>query len=81
MKLPVICVNRDLKSLIKVRAPNESKTITMSDDEVDQDLLEFMRVHMNGSNLPAVEATTGVLESAEYICDVRTLNLLLDPEC
>jgi len=60
---------------------DESKTITMSDDEVDQDLLEFMRAHMNGSNLPAVEATTGVLESAEYICDVRTLNLHLDPEC
>lgn len=80
MKFPVICVNRDLKSLIKVRA-DKSKTITMSDDEVDQDLLEFMRAHMNGSNLPAVEATTGVLESAEYICDVRTLNLLLDPEC
>jgi hypothetical protein len=43
----------------------------MSDDEVDQDLLAFMRAHMNGSNLRTAEATTGVLESAEYICDVR----------
>ena len=42
----------------------------MSDDEVDHDLLAFMREHMNGSNIPAAESTTGVLESAEYICDV-----------
>jgi len=42
----------------------------MSDDEVDQDLLSFMRAHMNGSLLAAPHATIGVLESAEYIYDV-----------
>jgi hypothetical protein len=41
-------------------------------DEVDHDLLEFMRAHMNGNGnyVNDVELTTGVLESAEHVCDV-----------
>jgi len=43
----------------------------MSDDEVDHDLLEFMRAHMNGNgHSNGVPESTGVLESAELIYDV-----------
>jgi hypothetical protein len=48
----------------------------MSDDEVDQDLLSFMRAHLDGGHLIASEATIGVLESAEYIYDVPDSALL-----
>lgn len=43
----------------------------MSDDEVDHDLLDFMREALAGRNLSAVSALpkTHVLESAEYIVD------------
>ena len=54
---------------LKVR-DDKCQVFQMSDDEVDQDLLSFMREHMNGSLLAAPEATIGVLESAEYIYDV-----------
>lgn len=44
----------------------------MADDDVDHDLLEFMRAHMNGAGgARATESTLGVLESAEQIYDVR----------
>jgi len=43
----------------------------MADDDVDHDLLEFMRAHMNGAcGAHAAELTSGVLESAEQIYDV-----------
>ena len=43
----------------------------MSDDEVDHELLEFMRAHMNGNgNVSSREASIGVMESAEQIYDV-----------
>ena len=43
----------------------------MADDEVDHDLLEFMRAHMNGKGQKsASDCNLGVLESAERICDV-----------
>jgi hypothetical protein len=43
----------------------------MSDDEVDLDLLEFMRAHLNGNgHAKRMDETTGVLESAEWIYDV-----------
>lgn len=43
----------------------------MSDDDVDHDLLEFVRAHMNGAGASrAAEPTLGVLESAERIYDV-----------
>jgi pyridoxine 5'-phosphate synthase PdxJ len=42
----------------------------MADDDVDYDLLEFMRAHMNGAGGPRAEPTLGVLESAEQIYDV-----------
>jgi hypothetical protein len=43
----------------------------MTDDDVDHDLLDFMRLHLNGSCNLEVEETTGVIESAELIYDVR----------
>ena len=44
----------------------------MADDEVDHDLIEFMRAHMTGkSQKTASESSLGVLESAERIYDVR----------
>jgi hypothetical protein len=42
----------------------------MADDDVDHDLLEFMRAHMNGAGGDRAESTLGVLESAEQIYDV-----------
>jgi hypothetical protein len=43
----------------------------MADDEVDHDLLEFMRAHMNGNGQKsASDCNLGVLESAERICNV-----------
>jgi hypothetical protein len=45
------------------------KTV-MSDDDVDHDLLDFMRLHINGNGHCEVKQTTGVLESAEEIYDV-----------
>jgi hypothetical protein len=42
----------------------------MADDDVDHDLLEFMRAHMNGGGGNRAESTLGVLESAEQIYDV-----------
>ena len=43
----------------------------MADEEIDHDLLEFMRAHMNGKVYKNnVASTTGVLESAERIYDV-----------
>ena len=43
----------------------------MTDDEVDYDLLEFMRAHMNGEiQKVAFNCTLGVLESAEQIYNV-----------
>ena len=49
----------------------------MADDEVDHDLLEFMRAHMNGTaHTNAFDSSTGVLESAERIYDVRQLRSL-----
>jgi hypothetical protein len=43
----------------------------MSDDEVDHELLDFMRAHMNGNgNISSSEKNIGVLESAEQIYDV-----------
>ena len=44
----------------------------MSDDEVDHDLLDFMRAHMDkNEHINGVAETTGVLESAELINNVR----------
>lgn len=63
--------------IIKVRDDNP-QVVKMSDDEVDQDLLSFMRAHMQGSNLTASDSTIGVLESAEYIYDVPN-SLFYDP--
>lgn len=48
----------------------------MSDDEVDQDLLSFLRAHINGPPLAVPDATIGVLESAEHIYDVPDSELL-----
>lgn len=46
----------------------------MSDDDVDHDLLEFMRAHMTGKSQEAtVTSSLGVLESAERIYDVSYL--------
>ena len=42
----------------------------LADDDVDHDLLEFMRAHMNGVGKHHAESTLGVLESAEQIYDV-----------
>lgn len=43
----------------------------MADDDVDHDLLEFMKAHMNGNGFSSsFDTTTGVLESAELIYDV-----------
>jgi hypothetical protein len=42
----------------------------MADDDVDHDLMEFMRAHMNGAGGDRAESTLGVLESAEQIYDV-----------
>ena len=43
----------------------------MADDEVDHDLIEFMRAHMFGkSQKTAPDSSLGVLESAERIYDV-----------
>jgi len=43
----------------------------MADDDVDHDLLEFMRAHMNNAGgAHGAESTLGVLESAEQIYDV-----------
>jgi hypothetical protein len=47
----------------------EGKTV-MTDDDVDHDLLDFMRLHINGNSHCEVQQTTGVLESAEEISDV-----------
>lgn len=45
----------------------------MADDEVDHDLLEFMRAHMAcKSQKRASECNLGVLESAERIYNVST---------
>ena len=44
----------------------------MSEDDVDHDLLEFMRAHMNGGcQKKAVDSSLGVLESAERIYNVK----------
>ena len=44
----------------------------MADDEVDHDLIEFMRAHMTGkSQKTASDSSLGVLESAERIYNVR----------
>jgi hypothetical protein len=51
----------------------------MADDEVDHDLIEFMRAHMTSKcQKTASDSTLGVLESAERIYDVSypTLPLL-----
>lgn len=43
----------------------------MADDEVDHDLIEFMRAHMLGkSQKMATDSSLGVLESAERIYNV-----------
>lgn len=43
----------------------------MADDEVDHDLIEFMRAHMTGkSQKSASDSSLGVLESAERIYNV-----------
>jgi hypothetical protein len=43
----------------------------MADDDVDHDLLEFMKAHMNGNGQTnGFDSSTGVLESAEQIYDV-----------
>jgi len=45
----------------------------MADDEVDHDLLEFMRAHMACKDTKkASECNLGVLESAERIYDVSS---------
>jgi hypothetical protein len=45
----------------------------MSDDEVDYDLLAFMKAHALGNGFScAAETSTGVLESAELIYDVHS---------
>ena len=49
----------------------------MTDDEVDHDLLEFMRAHLpSNAQTPIGDSSLGVIESAEQICDVRMLRLL-----
>ena len=43
----------------------------MADDDVDHDLIEFMRAYMAGTcRKTTLDATLGVLESAERIYDV-----------
>jgi len=43
----------------------------MVEDDIDHDLLEFMRAHLpSQSQTPTCESSLGVLESAELICDV-----------
>lgn len=41
----------------------------MSDDEVDTELLELLRQHLQGKVTIEQEPETGVLESAEYVYD------------
>jgi hypothetical protein len=43
----------------------------MADDDVDHDLLEFMRAHLpSNTQTLTCDSSLGVLESAEQICDV-----------
>jgi hypothetical protein len=43
----------------------------MADDDVDHDLLEFMRAHLpSNAQTLTCDSSLGVLESAEQICDV-----------
>jgi hypothetical protein len=41
----------------------------MSDDEADPELLALLRQALMGKQTPDEEPETGVLESAEYVCD------------
>jgi hypothetical protein len=61
---------KKFKSL-KIFAVGALCLLRMSDDEVDHELLAFMRANMNGNGsiLPS-EKNIGVLESAEQIYDV-----------
>ena len=65
----------NIRKLRKVEKLESSKSIperktVMADDDVDHDLLDFMRLHINGNGHCEVKQTTGVLESAEQIYDV-----------
>lgn len=52
----------------------------MADDDVDHDLIEFMRAHMTGkSQKTASDSSLGVLESAERIYNVSDPTLPLSP--
>ena len=47
------------------------KNMALSDDEIDHDLLKFMKEHMNGNgHKNGFDSSTGVLESAERIYNV-----------
>jgi hypothetical protein len=58
---------------VKERRP--SIKAVMADDDVDHDLLEFMRAHMTGKcQKSVVDSTLGVVENAEQIYDVSNPN-------
>jgi len=49
----------------------------MSDDEVDHDLLDFLRQHLRGNVAVNQEPETKVLEGAEYVYD-NSIDVALD---
>lgn len=49
----------------------------MSDDEVDHDLLDFLRQHFRGNTAANQEPETKVLEGAEYVYD-NSIDVALD---
>jgi len=55
----------------------------LEDDDVDHDLLDFMRAHMNGNGhaTNGVDMSTGVLESAEYVYNVLPLPSCRELQC
>jgi hypothetical protein len=50
---------------------------TMSDDEADPDLLDFLRQHFQKASLVAKSPETQVLEGAEYVYD-NSIDVALD---
>ncbi|KAK3361051.1 hypothetical protein B0T24DRAFT_539945 [Lasiosphaeria ovina] len=49
----------------------------MSDDEADPELLALLRQHLQGKLTLSEDPETGVLESAEYVCD-NSIDVALD---
>lgn len=69
-KLKSSCVEQQVEKRVSKGHPSDHGGI-MADDDVDHDLLEFMRAYLpSKAQTPTSDSSLGVLESAELICDV-----------